>query len=552
MPFTIPNEADAFHPDQAEPDRVDVDILVTGISGDGVVSGCEVSAIPSGMSVQVAAGIIAVDGAIISIDAGTLLVSTPATDPRFDLVVAHPDSGSQLSIVEGIPHDDPVFPDVPAGAVALAAVYVPVDVDAIDDELIIDKRVIVRNPTEKEDAGIAAALMIVHESESDPHSQYLLVASSSYARSGANTDITSIYLNNTGLKIKDTNASHGLTIAPGSDLTADRTLSLVTGDAARTITLTGNPTLNDWFDQSVKVAATPTFAGLTVTGAFTSLGIDDNATAEVMQLEDTLATMGQSGSSFTFVRNVNDQVFGFSAGTAANSGPNILMAGDGHATLANDIAFRVGTTNRFYWDNSADMLTITADVLTLAGGGGDGVANIAREVNNSALDIWGGISAGGRLSLLGSTHLILPNWAVLQGDTIILEATDGTDRMTLASTGVRVTPPFGYATGAGGTVTQLTSKSTGVTLNKVCGAITMHNAALAANTIVSFTLTNNTIAVGDTVYVIHSSGGTAAAYIPWANNVAAGSCQISVRNMTAGSLSQAIVLTFFVLKGVTA
>jgi hypothetical protein len=38
-------------------------------------------------------------------------------------------------------------------------------------------------------------------------------------------------------------------------------LTLATGDADRTVTLNGNPTLDDWFDQSVKVAATPTWTG---------------------------------------------------------------------------------------------------------------------------------------------------------------------------------------------------------------------------------------------------------------------------------------------------
>lgn len=51
-------------------------------------------------------------------------------------------------------------------------------------------------------------------------------------------------LNNTGLRLLDTNASHGLTIAPGSDLTADRTLTITTGDAARTLTLSANLTVN--------------------------------------------------------------------------------------------------------------------------------------------------------------------------------------------------------------------------------------------------------------------------------------------------------------------
>lgn len=69
---------------------------------------------------------------------------------------------------------------------------------------------------------------------------------------------------NTGLHVLDTNASHDLIITPGSDLTSDRILTITTGDAARTVTLSGNPTLSDWFDQSVKAAATPGFAGVTV------------------------------------------------------------------------------------------------------------------------------------------------------------------------------------------------------------------------------------------------------------------------------------------------
>jgi hypothetical protein len=73
-------------------------------------------------------------------------------------------------------------------------------------------------------------------------------------------DVDNITLNNGGLRIFDTNASHQLSIVPGSDLTAARTFTLVTGDAARTVTLNGNPTLNDWFDQNVKAAASPTFA----------------------------------------------------------------------------------------------------------------------------------------------------------------------------------------------------------------------------------------------------------------------------------------------------
>jgi len=109
----------------------------------------------------------------------------------------------------------------------------------------------------------------------------------------------------------------------------------------------------------------------------------------------------------------------------------------------------------------------------------------------------------------------------------------------------------GYATGAGGTVTQATSKATGVTLNKICGQITLNAAALAADTIVSFTLTDSMIAAGDVLILNHVSGGTLGAYGLNAA-AAAGSATIHVRNLTAASLSEAVVIGFAVVKAVTA
>ena len=71
---------------------------------------------------------------------------------------------------------------------------------------------------------------------------------------------------------------------------------------------------------------------------------------------------------------------------------------------------------------------------------------------------------------------------------------------------------IGYTAAAQGSVTQATDKSTGVTLNKSAGKITMNNAALAANTAVSFTLTNSVISGNDAIIVNVSGGGTAGAY----------------------------------------
>lgn len=108
---------------------------------------------------------------------------------------------------------------------------------------------------------------------------------------------------------------------------------------------------------------------------------------------------------------------------------------------------------------------------------------------------------------------------------------------------------IGYVTGTGGVVTQATSKSTAVTLSEPTGAITMHNASLSDATTVSFTVTNTTVAATDSVIVNHASGGTAGAYLVWANNITANAFNISVRNVSGGALGEAIVIKVSIIKG---
>jgi hypothetical protein len=129
-------------------------------------------------------------------------------------------------------------------------------------------------------------------------------------------------------------------------------------------------------------------------------------------------------------------------------------------------------------------------------------------------------------------------------------AVAGTGIIFDATTGTRFTLPFGYGSGAGGVVTQATSKSTNATLNTSCGTITLNAAELAANTTVSFTLTNSQIAATDVVILNHAAGGTAGAYTLNAQ-AAVGSASINVRNVTGGALSEAIVIRFAVIKATT-
>lgn len=119
---------------------------------------------------------------------------------------------------------------------------------------------------------------------------------------------------------------------------------------------------------------------------------------------------------------------------------------------------------------------------------------------------------------------------------------------TLTGADIYATDELGYAAAAQGTVTQATSKSTGVTINKSAGQITMNNAALGATTNVAFTMTNSTISAKDVV-VVNVAGGVASneTYNCWVSGHAAGSCTFVLRNISGGSLSEAVVLNFAVI-----
>ena len=115
----------------------------------------------------------------------------------------------------------------------------------------------------------------------------------------------------------------------------------------------------------------------------------------------------------------------------------------------------------------------------------------------------------------------------------------------IASTG---TAGIGYATGAGGTVTQITSRTTGVTLDKTTGAITLFSAAGSA-TAATFTVTNSTVAATD-VIILNQKSGTDL-YDLMVTAVAAGSFNITFRT-TGGTTTETPVFNFAVIKGVAA
>ena len=140
--FTIPNapDSDKSTLDQAEPDRVDFEIL--GNRRKGVVSGAEVTSV-SGNTVAVASGTIAYEGVnyALASNGSYALSSAPSSGNRFDLVVArYASSAVTLQTIAGTASStNPVFPALPSTDVVLAAVLRRANESIVSND-IIDKR----------------------------------------------------------------------------------------------------------------------------------------------------------------------------------------------------------------------------------------------------------------------------------------------------------------------------------------------------------------------------------------------------------------------------
>jgi len=151
-----------------------------------------------------------------------------------------------------------------------------------------------------------------------------------------------------------------------------------------------------------------------------------------------------------------------------------------------------------------------------------------------------GTVASGNISACTSTSMALTTPVIGAATGTSLTATG-----TIVSTG---TAGVGYATGAGGAVTQITSRTTGVTLNKTAGAITLVSAAGSA-TAATFTVTNSTVAATD-VIILNQKSGTDL-YDLMVTAVAAGSFNLTFRT-TGGTTTETPVFNFAVIKAVAA
>lgn len=183
----------------------------------------------------------------------------------------------------------------------------------------------------------------------------------------------------------------------------------------------------------------------------------------------------------------------------------------------------------------------------------------ALQANDRVGDVFFGGDNGVNVRAFGAqiSGIVVSNWSStnLETDLVISTCANGsaasTERFRFTGAGNAVVTGvggLGYGTGSGGAVTQGTSRTNGVTLNKTNGAITLVSAAGTA-TWQTFTVTNSTVAATDTIIVNQKSGTDL--YQIFVTNVAAGSFKITFAT-TGGTTTEQPIFNFAVIKAVTA
>lgn len=326
----------------------------------------------------------------------------------------------------------------------------------------------------------------------------------------------------------------------------------------------------------------------TGTGVVTALGVNTGTAGAFVVNGGALGTPS-SGTVTNLTGTASININGTVGATTPSTGAFTTLSSTGNTTLGDNTAIDSVTVNAYMGIGGTGTANKALNVSsTLTGSNPQGI-DVRPAITATGGSIMASLGTGGGGSLTANTGLAIsaygcyfsePNVVVTSGSVtnaatvfinegpteggtlnanLYTNAATGTNKYNIYASGTAQNyfagnvlifgaGALGYATGSGGTVTQVTSRTTGVTLNKTNGAITLVSAAGLA-TFQSFTVTNSTVAATDVVHVTQKSGTDL--YQIFVTATAAGSFRITYAT-TGGVTVEQPVFNFAVIKGVTA
>jgi hypothetical protein len=301
-----------------------------------------------------------------------------------------------------------------------------------------------------------------------------------------------------------------------------------------------------------------TGSGALVFGSSPSLTSPDIATSITTSTTGTFNLINANATTINFAGASTATTIGSATSATLTLNPGTIATGQTSGALA---LFNTGLTGTLNFANAVLTVSEFASVTSYSLGNTTAAQTInmfTASTGASTYNFATGATVGGTTKVLN----IGTDGAASSTTNITIGSTNG-GTLTLNSPTVTVSGNLttsgnlranggviGYATGAGGTVTQGTSRSTGVAINKGTGSITLFSTTTTANQTTTFTVTNNTVVATDTVIVSQQSG--VGIYFVGVTNVTTNSFQISVFTPTSVGSAEAPVLNFAVIKAVAA
>jgi hypothetical protein len=293
-------------------------------------------------------------------------------------------------------------------------------------------------------------------------------------------------------------------------------------------------------DNSAYAAVTALTATITDTSANTSAiaasdySLTGSNTTPMVILTGTWNTTGIATGVLLNLTNTASGAGSMLLDLETNSVSQFSVFANGNTTMTGTVSALSGT----FTQTSANLSAIASTSYSLTGSSAVSMVDLAGTWNTS----------GTPTLIKANVTDTASNAASLLMDLQV----GGSSRFRVTKTGgalIAGAGALGYATGSGGAVTQATSRTTGVTLDKTNGAITLVSAAGDATNWTSFTVTNSTVAATDTIIVSQKSGTDK--YTVYVTALGAGSFELTFRT-TGGTTTEQPVFNFSVIKAVAA